>query len=53
MIATTNVYNRLDVTTGQVAGAWGGQRPGNPEAVTMMPPAPDPGAAQGRHAAPA
>jgi alkylhydroperoxidase family enzyme len=24
MIATTNVYNRLNVTTRQVAGAWGG-----------------------------
>jgi alkylhydroperoxidase family enzyme len=23
MIATTNVYNRLNVTTRQVAGAWG------------------------------
>jgi AhpD family alkylhydroperoxidase len=23
MIATTNVYNRLNVTTGQVAGSWG------------------------------
>jgi AhpD family alkylhydroperoxidase len=23
MIATTNVFNRLNVTTGQVAGAWG------------------------------